>query len=162
MKRFFIFVAVFALSFVLASCAQLLGPTPTESGTVRKAIEDAAAKFVAAVSRGDAVSVAAFYREDAKLLPPNSQMIAGRQAIQEFWQAFLQTGTVQLTLETKDVDSRSDLAYEIGAYTLKIQPKSGSAMTEAGKYVTIWKRQTDGSWKIAVDTWNTNAPLPTQ
>ncbi|MBI1741556.1 SgcJ/EcaC family oxidoreductase [Candidatus Acetothermia bacterium] len=162
MKLFFMSLAVLAISFVLTSCAQLLGPAPTDTGMVRKAIEDAGAKFVAAVSRGDAVALAAFYQEDAKLLPPNSQMVTGRQHIQEFWQAFLQTGTVQLTLETKDVDSRSDLAYEVGGYTLKIQPKSGSAMTDMGKYVTIWKRQTDGSWKIAVDTWNSDAPLPTK
>ena len=30
-----------------------------------------------------------------------------------------------------------------------------------GKYVVVWKRQR-GAWKIAVDTWNTDAPAPRQ
>ena len=127
---------------------------------VQQAIKDTNARFVEAFNRGDMASVAAVYTEDAKLLPPNGQMISGRQGIQEFWNGARQMGVRDPILETVAVEHSGDLAYEIGAYTLKIQPEGGQATTDRGKYVVVWKRQADGSWKWAVDIWNTNSPLP--
>ncbi|MFQ5962049.1 MAG: YybH family protein, partial [Candidatus Methylomirabilales bacterium] len=60
------------------------------------------------------------------------------------------------------VGAKDDLAYEMGAYTLTIQPEGGQAQTDTGKYVVVWTRQADGSWKLAVDIWNSNAPPPAQ
>jgi ketosteroid isomerase-like protein len=33
-------------------------------------------------------------------------------------------------------------------------------VTDHGKYVAVWKKQADGNWKVAVDIWNTDLPLP--
>ncbi len=71
-------------------------------------------------------------------------------------------GVRELTLETVDVEYLGDVAYEVGAYTLKIEPEGGQAATDKGKYVVVWKRQADGRWKLQVDIWNTNTPLPAQ
>ena len=126
---------------------------------VQQAIEDTDARFVEAYNRGDVASVAALYTDDAVLLPPNSETLRGRQAIQEFWNGAWQMGVREVMLQTVSVEDSGHLAYEIGAYTLKIQPEGGEATTDKGKYVVIWKRQADGSWKLAVDIWNTNFPL---
>jgi ketosteroid isomerase-like protein len=32
--------------------------------------------------------------------------------------------------------------------------KDGQPTTETGKYVTVWKKQKDGSWKVALDMGN--------
>ena len=40
------------------------------------------------------------------------------------------------------------------------QPAGGEPVTDIGKYVVIWKRQGD-DWKLHIDIWNTNSPLPT-
>lgn len=127
---------------------------------VRKAIEETNKQFVEAFDRRDAAAVAALYTEDAKLLPPNSGMVSGKQAIQAFWQRAMNMGIGNITLETMDIGYEGDLAYEIGAYTLNIQPEGGQATTDAGKYVVVRKRQSDGSWKWTVDIWNSNLPLP--
>ena len=29
-----------------------------------------------------------------------------------------------------------------------------------GKYIEIWRRQSDGSWKVALDIFNSDLPLP--
>lgn len=57
---------------------------PVEAHEVREAIETANAQWTAAFNRGDAAAVAALYTPDAIVMPPDSDMIRGRQAIQEF------------------------------------------------------------------------------
>ena len=64
--------------------------------------------------------------------------------------------------QTKDdlaaVEDRFDLAVETGAYELTLQPKSGPVIQDKGKYLTVWKRQTDGSWRIVRDINNSDLP----
>ena len=130
--------------------------------TVRKGIEDAEATFTAAFNRGDAAGVAALYTENATLLPPNSEMIQGRQGVQDFWAGGIQMGLKDVTLTTVDVGGSGDTAYSSGKYTLNIQPEGQEGMSDSGKYVVIWKLQDDGTWKYHVDIWNSSMPMPGQ
>ena len=146
------------LFFALLSCAK-----PSMDVTaVRKAIEDVEAKFTVAFNQGDAAGVAALYTEDATLLPPNSEMIQGKQGIQDFWNGGFQMGLKDATLTTVDVGGSGDTAYSIGKYTLKIQPEGQEGMSDSGKYVVVWKRQADDTWKYHVDIWNSSMPMPAQ
>jgi uncharacterized protein (TIGR02246 family) len=110
-------------------------------------------KFMEAFSRGDAAAVAALYTADAKLLPPDSQMMNGTDAIRSFWQGAMNMGFKEAKLETVEVESQGDLAYEVGRYALILQAKGGETSTAKGKYVVVWKGR-DGSRKLHVDIWN--------
>ena len=125
---------------------------------VQQLIRDIHARFAEAYSRGDVAAVAALYTDDAVLLPPNLEMLRGREAIQQFWAGAKQMGVREAALETVQVEESGDMACEIGAYTLKIQPEGGQATADRGKCVVVWKREGDRSWKLAVDIWNTNSP----
>ena len=46
------------------------------------------------------------------------------------------------------------MGYEYGTYSMVSEEKKGKPKTEIGKYVTVWKKQKDGSWKVAVDIDN--------
>ena len=127
---------------------------------LQQAVQDTNREWMEAVKRGDPASLAALYTEDATLLPPNSKAIRGRQGIEAFFKAGMQMGISEATLETVDVEYLGDVAYEVGAYTMKIEPEGGQATADKGKYVVVWKRDGDGPWKLAVDMWNTNTPLP--
>jgi len=60
---------------------------------------------------------------------------------------------------TTVVASRSgDLAYSYGTYELGWDDPTGKRITDRGKYATIWRKQADGSWKVALDMFNTDAP----
>src|SRR5687767_9386322 len=111
MRRTLLLLALVALSSSLV-LAQSKG------GNVRAAIEAANKQFIAAFNRGDAAAVAAMYTADARLLPPNSPMGEGRQAIQQFWQGAYRAGVKMVSLETLHVESQGSLAYEVGRYTL--------------------------------------------
>jgi ketosteroid isomerase-like protein len=52
-----------------------------------------------------------------------------------------------------------DLGFTIGQYIFTGRGASGAAVQSFGKYMTVWQRQPDGSWKFVVDGGNAN-PAP--
>jgi uncharacterized protein (TIGR02246 family) len=151
------FIFVFVFCFVLLSCV----PPATEEMDVEKvrmAIEEANAKFGDVVRQGDAAALADLYTDDATLLPPDSEMIKGKEGIEAFWSGGIQMGIKGLALTTVDVYGSGDLAYEIGKFILTIQPEGQEPIEQKGKYVVVWKKTTDGSWKLHVDIFNYTLP----
>ena len=149
------YIFVFFICFVLLCYA----PPPEEKmdvEKVRKAIEESNLKFGEAARQGDAAALAALYTEDATLLPPNSEMIKGREGIEAVWSAVIQMGAKDVVLTTVDVYGSGDLAYEVGNYVLTIQPEGQEPIEDKGNYVVVWKQIADGSWKMHVDIWNTS------
>jgi uncharacterized protein (TIGR02246 family) len=120
----------------------------------RAAIETANAKFSQVFARGDAGALAAMYTPDAIAFPPDSEMIRGNEAIGTFWKTTRDGGVQSATLTTVDVERSGDVAYEVGQVSLTIQPVGKEQTTAAAKYVVVWKRQSDGSWRLHRDIWN--------
>ena len=127
--------------------------------SARTAIEANTKQFIEAFNKGDAAAVANMYTADARLLPPNGEMVEGRENIQKFWQGAISAGLKMVTLETVHVESQGNIAVEVGRYTSTIT-RAGATTTDKGKYVVQWKREGQ-NWKLAVDIFNSNMPLPT-
>ncbi len=148
----------FAVCFcLLVSLFVSLNGAPEKSediAQVRAAIEAGNIKFGEAVRKGDAAAIAALYSEDATILPPDSAMIKGRQAIQASWNGSLQMGIKDAVLTTVEVSGAGDYAYEIGKVLLTIQPAGQAALQQTAKYVVVWKKAASGSWQLHVDIWN--------
>ena len=56
-----------------------------------------------------------------------------------------------------------DMVYVLGSYTMTTKPakgKKGNPVIDHGKYMAVWKKQADGSWKAEADTWNSDKALP--
>lgn len=126
---------------------------------VRGAITEANQRFMDAFKAGDAAAVAALYTPDARILPPDLPMMEGTEAIRSFWRGAMQSGLTGAKLETVDVETSGDLAYEVGRFTLYKQGDGGEIIAGAGKYVVVWKRQ-NGGWKLAADIWNASTGAP--
>jgi ketosteroid isomerase-like protein len=124
----------------------------------RAEIEMLTAKFSKAVTNKDFGALGSFYEERARLLAPGAPMVEGRAAIQAVQQGMIEGGVQALRLDVIDVIEAGDLAIEIGRYTLTIQPPGGESVIDNGKSVVVWRRQKDGALKIAVDTFNSDAP----
>ena len=123
---------------------------------VREAIVAANGQFMAAFARGDAAGVAAFYTEQAQLLPPNLDFMVGRQAIQAFWQGAMDSGIKEARIETLEVEAHGDTAIEVSKYTLH---GAGGQQLDAGKFIVIWKRE-GGEWRLHRDIFNSSLPAP--
>lgn len=126
--------------------------------SVRTIIEANTRQFIEAFNKGEAAAVANMYTINARLLPPNAEMVTGRANIQTFWQGAISAGLKMVSLETEHIDTQGNLAVEIGRYTTTIPGAGGTTTTDKGKYVVVWKRE-GRSWKLAVDTFNSNLPL---
>ena len=79
-------------------------------------------------------------------------MARGRSGIADDVGKFLSlVGPVRVTLETKDLWLVDDTAYETGLWSYAFQPKGKAEQRIGGHYVTLWRRQADGGWKIWAD-----------
>ena len=123
----------------------------------RTAIETNNKQFTEVFNKGDAAAIANMYTVDARLLPPNSEMVEGRPNIQKFWQGAMTAGVKMVSLETLHVETQGNIAVEIGRYTTTMPGAGGTTTTDKGKYVVVWKREGQ-SWKLAVDIFNTSIP----
>jgi ketosteroid isomerase-like protein len=57
-----------------------------------------------------------------------------------------------------DVAKSGDLAYSLGTWQLKGKNPKGEDVTQSGKYITVWKKQQDGRWKVVADTGTVDPP----
>jgi uncharacterized protein (TIGR02246 family) len=137
------------LVFVIlaASCMQV--PQTDLEGL--KAMQDV---WQSAFDARDWAALAAIYAEDGEVMPPNSNTMIGRAAIEAFWADFQASG---IGVEGKDTEvyAHGDVGYEVGTYTVT---DAGGVTIDEGKYVEIW-RQVDGKWQIYRGIWNSNLPL---
>jgi len=121
---------------------------------LRAEIITANKQFMEAFGRRDAATLANLYTVAGHLLPPHSEVVAGRDAIRTFWQGAMDVGITQAQLETVEVEGHGETAVEVGKYTLRA---GGGQVADTGKYVVIWKAE-GGTWKLHRDMWNTSQP----
>ena len=143
------------------SAAATAAPPVADAAAVRQAIEQANANFVAAVKQGDSTGMVANYADDAVMMMGGMPALRGRSEIgSKVVGMFKAVKGGDVKLVTSQVDVAGDYAIETGAYEMTATPPGGKPATEKGKYVTVWKKQSDGSWKIYRDIANTDEPPP--
>jgi len=103
-----------------------------------------------------------FIADDAAFFPANAPIVTGKEAVGASWAEVLNTPGISLRWQpTKAELARSgELGYTYGHYQLTQTGPEGNTVTRHGKYVTIWKKQADGVWRVAVDIGN-GSPAPT-
>ncbi|HSP63249.1 MAG TPA: nuclear transport factor 2 family protein [Pyrinomonadaceae bacterium] len=155
LKRSLIAIATVLLALALSTLAsaQTNKTDDARLAKARKAIDAGNVEWIAGQKAGDADRMAALFDSDGSQFGAKGRVIRGRKAIHDrFANGFKTNGpALDFTITTLEVWLVDDLAYESGNYTLKLQPKGKEVSSFSGKYVTIWKRQRDGSWKIWVD-----------
>jgi len=114
-------------------------------------VEQFTHRFEALFNAGDAAGMAAFYAEDARLLAEHADLIQGRDAIERFWREAIsraRSASAVRTIRLDEVVSSGDLGYALGTVAVRIP--SGRELTTT--YATIWQRDADGGWRLAVDS----------
>ncbi len=138
------------LMFVLWTVGCMQVPQTDLEGL--KAMRDV---WQSAYDANDPAGLAAIYAEDGALLPPNSERLSGRAAIEAYWAEFQASG-IGAEITDTEVYAHSDIGYSVGTL---VATDAGGATLDEGKYVVIW-RNVDGEWQIHRDIWNSSLPLP--
>jgi uncharacterized protein (TIGR02246 family) len=138
-----------AAALVVGACGR--GPNPE---VVRAAIRDADLAFAQATRERGAEGWASFFADSGMMVTPG-QNVVGRRAIRELMAPELSDTTRTLTWHPTSVEvaAGADLGYSIGRWE-RTARRGDSTVTRRGSYVTIWKRQGDGTWKAVLDIGN--------
>jgi len=120
------------------------------------AIRAASAAWSQAATAKDLDKCISFYADDAVQLPNKAPAAKGKENIRKNWVPLLAAPGPGLSWQTSSVEvARSgDIAYETGTYDFVTTDKKGKSSDVKGKFVVVWKKQTDNSWKVVVDTDN--------
>ena len=97
------------------------------------------------------------YTANARILPPGTPMVSGRESIKQFWKDLvIGAHATSAMLSSLDVMDAGDGMVEIGRAVLTVAPPDQPVAEMEVKYVVFW-REEDGDWKWHVDIWNSNA-----
>lgn len=161
-----LFLATLLLSSLpLSACTK---PATQADGAAAKASTDAAAaavesvegEMLAAFASKDPAKLISQYASDALLALPG-RTVKGTEAITKAYTEDFADPSFSLTfVNTRtDVASSGDLAYTSGTYNISYtDPATKKVVNGAGTYVTVFRKQTDGSWKAVADIATPGAP----
>ena len=141
-----IFWGCLALVSFVSACGQQA--PPNTRATDESAIRDLDIQWSKAAMAKDLDGVVSYYSDDAYVLPPNAPIATGRKAIRAVWTSGFATSDSASWQATRAEVSRSgDLAYLTGVYQMTLKDSKGKPGEDHGKYLEVWKKQTDGGWK---------------
>jgi uncharacterized protein (TIGR02246 family) len=108
----------------------------------------------------DAEKFVSFFADDASFLAPDMPLAQGKEAIRAAADQMLALPGFDVTWKASkaDVAASADFGYTLGTYQLTTNDAAGKPVTSVGKYVTVWKKQDDGQWKVVADCFNPDAP----
>ncbi len=130
--------------------------TAADTGTIKKLSDE----YGAAVTAGDTDRFLDLFTDDAILMPPESQMIVGKERIRPWVRSVLEgiknTGSEEVTTPS-EIRISGDWGFDSGVTTFK---SGGKPMEYTNKYIRIWQKPANGSWKLARVIWNANNVPP--
>jgi len=152
-----IHVVLVAGMVVLGSgCAR---PAVSPAPDARTAADALFAKYAETLGAGDADGWATLWMEDGVQMPPDAPPVVGRSQIREKLRGVLAQFRFDMHIHTQEVRTAGDWAFARGIYDATLTPKAGGqGIPIDGKFMTILARQSDGSWRIYRDIFNSNAP----
>jgi ketosteroid isomerase-like protein len=164
-------LAVPALVLMLA-CSTKAPSNDTTAETAAPAAHDAAADNDALAKAHDVLegsyrnsdcnAMVANAASDAVIEPPNTASASGVEGVKSWCTPmFTQMKTKALDVSNKNIEVSGDIAVDRGDYDWTLTPAKGGADVKAkGRYITVWHRQSDGSWKWTRLIWNSREPMP--
>ena len=126
---------------------------PNESAT--DAVDRTAREILAAFEAKDAAKVNSYYAPDAVIATaPGRPAAKDGRAVSKAIRDDIADPNFKMTLshEKTEVAASGELAYRRGTFKLTAtNPQTKKAQQTEGTYLTVFKKQADGSWKTVED-----------
>jgi len=155
MKKLFIIIATVVFLLFISSNIVFAGD---EADEFRAAVQSIFDTYSAANIAGDTDRYISLWNENGIKMGPNKPAVHGRSAIEKLKRKGAQKWNYESqSIKVEETQVAGDWGFARGTYTATLTPKVGGETRKVnGKYLTIFKRQTDGSWKIYRDCYNSN------
>jgi len=150
-------IPALALCAPLAACNPAAQPAntsvardPAADVAAVKAVE---AEMLAAFKAKDSAEVARFYTADAEIMVPFEAVVRGADAAKSTGQDFKDPAfTIDFANTRTEVSAAGDMAFTHGTFSVTYtNPATKEPGTMKGNYVTVFRKQADGSWKAVQD-----------
>lgn len=151
------------LTLVLASCdrsPQRLPPAALQAEADLEAVMALVDDWDAALNASDVDASLALLADGAVLMPPGSPELSGKDAIRAWLEALHAQGAVNADNQVAGIQGIGDWLLGHGSYVMQVTPDAREAVGEAGKWLTVFRRQGDGTWKVTRSIWNRDEPSP--
>jgi ketosteroid isomerase-like protein len=142
-------LATLPLFLMITACDQ--APPPADPSVISSRTD----AWEAAINAEDIDSLAALYASDARLLPPNGEMVSGEDAVRAIFGGLIDAG-ISVDLTSVEAKLSGDMGYDVGTYTMF----SGDTVVDTGKFIEIYHRGDDGEWLMTNDMWSSDVPVP--
>jgi len=110
-------------------------------------------------------SLRATISDDAAFLLPNAPVVNGRENIKAALRPMLADPNFALTFQSTRAEASKggDFVYLVGTYSMTLsRPSDKAPVTDKGKYLHVFKKQPDGSWKAVADMISSDLPARTE
>ncbi len=144
------------LNFVAVLLLSMSFLTVAAQKDVSADIQEANDNFMNLFNAGDVDQFVTIYTDDARLLPPNSPVVTGKENLKAFWGGMMAAG-ITPKLTTVSATGHGKTAIEEGV----VEILAGDQVVDNAKYLVIWKK-VKGEWKMHQDIWNSSNPQPPQ
>ena len=156
--------ALLLLLFVLG-CGSALEPAeeaPSTEAADAEAIRALVERFNERCNVGDLDGLMSLYADDAVRMPPNEPSWVGQAAILAgFASGFEQYAyDDQVENQIEEIQVSGDWGFARGSYSLTVTATEGVDPFDDGKWMAVFRRQPDGSWKTARDIYSSDSPPP--
>lgn len=139
--------------------------TPAPAVAVTAALSSADAAAIRAASKvyeeagnaRDWPRTLTLFTDDVVWMPPHAPTITGLKGVEASLNNY--PAFKNLRLEPLDIEGRGDLAYVRGRYSLVMTPANQAEQPDSGKYLEVWRKQSNGAWKYARGIFNSDLPV---
>ncbi|MGB7433937.1 MAG: DUF4440 domain-containing protein [Candidatus Acidiferrum sp.] len=148
------------VAVLLFSVISTRGSFGQTSGKASDALLAADAAWMKVYVAKDLHKSVAFFDHEGSMLPPNAPIATGKDALTKLIGSAFAFPDYKLAWHANKVGvARSgELGYTSGTYDFSFKDASGKTIADKGKYLTVWKKEADGSWKVLFDTFNSDLP----
>jgi ketosteroid isomerase-like protein len=140
------------LTLGLATAAACLAADPK----IEEALRDLDEQWSKAAGTKDVDKTVSFYSDDAVVMPPNAPRATTKEAMRAIWKDLLTDASISWKTKEVEVAQSGDIGYTSGTYEVTMTDPTGTPVNDRGKYLEVWKKQADGTWKCVIDMWNSD------
>ena len=117
------------------------------------AVMIATEQYASSIIEGDFDKMRSLMDDEMTLMPPNELSAEGIEASLQVMQ---NSPSIDGSINPDRIEGDGNLAFVRGTFDLTLIVNDSTQTPNQGKYIEVWKKQIDGSWKIVVDIWNSD------